>query len=63
MNTLYNIKLTNNKEIVYNENLPFINKECNNLIIEQFITYIRPSLIYNNIEYQYVRDLHFNEHN
>lgn len=55
---LYNIKLFSKiNEKVYEENLPFNNIECNEQTIKDFISFIRPTLNYVRIQYEFVREL------
>jgi hypothetical protein len=62
MKILCNIKLSNEGQIVYDENQSFnSNVECNDENIRYFISFIRPNLKYNYILYSYLRDLKLNE--
>ena len=54
---LYNIKLTNKKQIVYDENLSF--RDISNIDedIVAFMKLIRPTLVFDKMEYSYICDL------
>lgn len=59
---LYNVTLVNTGtgQQVYNENLPWRNKPTLDDICS-FITFIRPSLKFDNIIFTFLRDLRENE--
>jgi len=60
MNKLYNIKLSKGKEVVYDENLSFRSIDNMNEDITSFIKLIRPTTIYDKIEYSFMYDLNEN---
>lgn len=53
---LYTIKLSLNKQNVYEENLPFVFNVPNDEDIKSFIKLIKPNLIYDKIEYNFLKD-------
>lgn len=57
---LYNIKLFKGKEVVYDENLPFISIDSIEDDVRGFMRLIRPFLEFDRIEHKYYCDLNPN---
>ena len=54
----HNVKLSKGKEIVYDENLPFrCDPDVMDADIVGFMKLIRPTLVFDNIKHEYLRDL------
>lgn len=53
---LYNVKLYNNKQCVYDEALPFSFIEPNEENIRGIIKLIRPNLVFDTIETKFIKE-------
>lgn len=53
---LYQVKLYNNKQLVYDESLPFSFVEPNDENIRGFMKLIRPSLVFDTIETKFIKE-------